>query len=211
MCAKPGKILSPKMIRILHSPFTLTVNERKRNRYVMKNAIRSAVGDMAAILESGDRKATAFLIGELDRMLARRYGHGDGTAAGQRNDLRISTLFDRLLEHDSCQKAGKILSVPNMESAINSPLAFTVEQRSHYWHMLKTAIIRSVDDMAEIVKSGDRKATTFLIGEIERLFDGQSLDCGRKPGWAVCRRTDKSGTFYLISDLSVECAEGPER
>ena len=211
MCAKPGKILSPKMIRVLHSPFTLTVNERKRNRYIMNNAIRSAVGDMATILGSGDRKATTFLIGELDGMLARRYGHGDGTAAEQRNDLRISTLFDRLLEHDSCQKAGKILSVPNMGSAINSPLAFTEEQRSHYWYMLKTAIIRSIDDMEEIVRSGDRRATTFLISEIERLFDGQSLDCGRKPGWAVCRRTDKSGTFYLISDLSVKCVERPER
>ena len=91
------------------------------------------------------------------------------------HSLRILTLFDKLLEHDSCQKAGKILSVSNMGSAINTPLAFTEEQRSHYWYMLKTAIIRSIDDMAEIVKSGDRKATTFLIGEIERLFDGQSL------------------------------------
>ena len=110
MCAKPGKILSPNRSRVLHSPFTLTMEERRRNRYIMKNAIRSAVGDMAAILESGDRKAT-----------------------------------------------------------------------------------------------------TFLIGEIERPFDGQSLDCGRKPGWAACRRTGKSGTFYLISDLSVECVERPER
>ena len=211
MCAKPGKILSPNMISVLHSPFTLTVKKRKRNRYIMKNAIRSAVDDMAAILESGDRKATTFPIGELDRMLAKKYGHVDGTAAEQRNDLRISTLFDRLLEHNSCQKAGKILSVPNMGSAINTPLAFTEEQRSHYWYMLKTAIIRSIDDMAEIVKSGDRKATTFLIGEIERLFDGQSLDGGKTLGWAVCRRTGKSGTFYLISDLSVECVERPER
>ena len=210
MCAKPGKILSPNRISVLHSPSTLTVEERKRNRYRLKLAIRQAIDDMIEILESGDRKATTFLVGELDRMLARRYGHGD-VAAEQLDSLRILTLFDKLLEHDSCQKAGKILSVPNMGSAINTPLAFTVEQRSHYWYMLKNAIIRSIDDMAEIVKSGDRKATTFLIGEIERLFDGQSLDCGRKPGWAVCRRTDKSGTFYLISDLSVECAEGPER
>ena len=211
MCAKPGKILSPKMIRVIHSPSTLTMEERRRNRYIMNNAIRSAVGDMATILGSGDRKATAFLIDELDGMLARKYGHGDGAAAEQRNDLRISTLFDRLLGHDSCQKAGKILSVPNMDRVINSPLAFTVEQRSHYWYMLKTAIIRSIDDMVEIVKSGDRRATTFLISEIERLFDGQSLDCGKKSGWAVCRRTDRSGTFYLISDLSVECVERPER
>ena len=211
MCARPGKILSPKITSVLHSPLTLTVNERKRNRYIMKNAIRSAVGDMDAILGSGDRKATTFLVGELDRMLARKYGHGDGAAAEQPDSLRILTLFDKLLEHDSCQKAGKILSVPNMGRSINSPLAFTVEQRSHYWYMLKTAIIRSIDDMSEIVKSGDRKATTFLISEIERLFDGQSLDRGKKSRWAVCRRTDKSGTFYLISDLSVECVERPER
>ena len=210
MCAKPGKILSPNRTRVIHSPSTLTMEERRRNRYIMKNAIRSAVGDMAAILGSGDRKATTFLIGELDKMLARKYGHGDGAAAEQWDSLRILTLFDKLLEHDSCQKAGKILSVSNMGSAINTPLAFTEEQRSHYWYMLKTAIIRSIDDMAEIVKSGDRKATTFLIGEIERLFDGQSLDGGKTLGWAVCRRTGKSGTFYLISDLSVEW-ERPER
>ena len=197
MRAKPGKILSPKMIRVLHSPFTLTVNERKRNRYVMKNAIRSAVGDMAAILGSGDRKATAFLVGELDGMLARRYGHGDGAAAEQRDSLRILTLFDKLLEYDSCQKAGKILSVPNMERAINSPLDFTEEQGIHYWYMLKIAIIRSIGDMAEIVKSGDRKATTFLISEIERLFDGQSLDGGKTLGWAICRRAGKSGKMIM--------------
>ena len=66
--------------------------------------------------------------------------------------------------------------------------------------------------MAEIVKSGDRKATTFLIGEIERLFDGQSLDGGRESRvGGLPARTDKSGTFYLISDLSVECVERPER
>ena len=209
MCAKPGKILSPNKIRVLHSPSTLTVEEKKRNRYRLKLAIRQAIDDMIGILESGDRKATTFLVGELDRMLSRKYGHGDG-AAEQPDSLRILTLLDKLLEHDSCQKTGKILSVPNMGRAINSPLAFTVEQRSHYWYMLKTAIIRSIDDMAEIVKSGDRKATTFLISEIERLFDGQSLDCGMKPVWAVSRRTDKSGTFYLISDLSVEW-ERPER
>ena len=197
MRTKPGKILSPKMIRVLHSPLIFTVNERKRNRYVMKNAIRSTVGDMAAILESGGRKATAFLIGELDRVLARRYGHGGGAAAGQRNDLRISTLLDRLLEHDSCQKAGKILSVPNMESAINSPLAFTVEQRSHYWHMLKTAIIRSIGDMAEIVKSGGRKATTFLISELERLLDYHSWHDAERVRLAGDGQASRSGGVLL--------------
>ena len=80
MCAKPGKILSPNRIRVLHSPSTLTVEERKRNRYRLKLAIRQAIDDMIEILESGDRKATTFLVGELDRMLARRYGHGDVAA-----------------------------------------------------------------------------------------------------------------------------------
>ena len=141
MRAKPGKILSPKMIRVLHSPLTLTVNERKRNRYIMKNAIRSAVGDMAAILESGDRKATAFLIGELDGMLARRYGHGDGTAAEQRDGLRISILFERLLECGSCSKAGKIRSVPNMGGAINSQLGFTGEQGRHCWYTVARNVL----------------------------------------------------------------------
>ena len=212
MCGKAGKIITtPNAGSVIHSPSDLSVDSRSHYRYLLKLAIRQAIDDMIEILSSGDRKATTFLIGEIDRMLARRYGHGDGTAAEQLDSLRILTLFDKLLEHDSCQKVGKILSVPNMGRAINSPLAFTVEQRSHYWYMLKTAIIRSIDDMAEIVKSGDRKATTFLIGEIERLFDGQSLDRGKKSGWAVCRRTDKSGTFYLISDLSVECVERPER
>ena len=131
MCAKPGKILSPNRTKVLHFPFTLTMGERRRNRYIMRNAIRRAVGDMAAILESGDRKATAFLVDELDGMLARRYGHGDGTVVGQRNDLRISTLLGRLLEHDSCSKAGKIRSVPNVGGAINSQLGFTVEQGRH--------------------------------------------------------------------------------
>ena len=115
----------------------------------MKNAIRSAVGDMAAIPESGGRKATAFLVGELDGMLARRYGHGDGAAAEQRNDLRISTLFDRLLEYNSCQKAGKILSVPNMERAINSQLDFTEEQRRHYWY---TVVGNVLPDKFQIVR-----------------------------------------------------------
>ena len=206
MCAKPGKILSPNRIMVLYSPSTLTVEERRRNRYRLKLAIRQAIDDMIGILESGDRKATTFLVGELDRMLARRYGHDDG-AAEQLDSLRILTLFDKLLEHDSCQKAGKILSVPNMGRSISSPLAFTVEQRSHYWYMLKTAIIRSIDDMVEIVKSGDRKATTFLISGIERLFDGQSLDRGKKSGWAVSRKTDKCSAFYTILYLVSMCGK----
>ena len=77
--------------------------------------------------------------------------------------------------------------------------------------MMKLAIRGTVDDMVEILESGDIKATTFLIGETERLFDWQSLDGGKTLGWAACRKADKSGTFYLISDLSVTCAQNRER
>ena len=94
-----------------------------------------------------------------------------------------------------CAKQGKILS-PKMAAAIYSPSMLSIASRKRSRYLMKTAIRRSVDDMVEILESGDRKATTFLIGEIERLFDGQSLDCGKKSGWAVCRRTDKSAVSY---------------
>ena len=129
--AKPGKTLLPKMAATIHSPSTLSATSRKQSRWIMNGAIRRSVDDMIEILESGDRKATAFLVGELDGMLARRYGHGDGAAAEQRDGLRISILFERLLECGSCSKAGKIRSVPNMGEAINSQLGFTGEQGRH--------------------------------------------------------------------------------
>ena len=69
MCARPGKILSPNRLMVLHSPSTLTVEERKRNRYRLKLAIRQAIDDMIEILESGDKKATTFLISDLERLL----------------------------------------------------------------------------------------------------------------------------------------------
>ena len=54
MCAKPGKILSsPKLIRIIHSASTLSVESRKHYKYVLKLAIRRSVGDMVEILEGG--------------------------------------------------------------------------------------------------------------------------------------------------------------
>ena len=108
-----------------------------------------------------------------------------------------------------CAKPGKILS-SKMAAAIHPPSTLSATSRKQSRCIMKGAIRRSVDDMIEILESGDRKATTFLISEVERLFDGQSLDGGKTLGWAVCRRTGKSGTFYLISDLSVEW-ERPER
>ena len=69
MYAKPGKILSPKMAAAIYSPSMLFIASRKRSRYLMKIAIRRSVDDMVEILESGDRKATTFLLAELERTL----------------------------------------------------------------------------------------------------------------------------------------------
>ena len=69
MCARPGKILSsPKMIRIIHSASTLSIESRKRSRYRLKIAMRNAVADMKEILEGGDPKSAAFLRSELKRL-----------------------------------------------------------------------------------------------------------------------------------------------
>ena len=69
MCARPGKILSsPKMIRIIHSASTLSIESRKRSRYRLKIAMRNAVADMKEILEGGDPKSAAFLRSELKKL-----------------------------------------------------------------------------------------------------------------------------------------------
>ena len=68
-CARPGKILSsPKMIRIIHSASTLSVESRRRYRYRLKIAMRNAVADMKEILEGGDPKSAAFLRSELKKL-----------------------------------------------------------------------------------------------------------------------------------------------
>ena len=69
MRAKPGKILSPRMAATIHSPSTLSATLRKQSRWIMKGAIRRSVDDMIEILSSGDRKATTFLLAELERLL----------------------------------------------------------------------------------------------------------------------------------------------
>ena len=68
MRAKPGKIRSPKMAAAIHPPSTLSATSRKQYRWIMKGAIRRSVDDMIKILESGDRKATTFLLAELERL-----------------------------------------------------------------------------------------------------------------------------------------------
>ena len=80
MCAKPGKISSSSGTRIIHSPSTATVGERKHGRYVMKLAIRRSVDDMVEIWRGGDKKASTLLIGEIERLLADRSWQGAESA-----------------------------------------------------------------------------------------------------------------------------------
>ena len=54
-----------------------------------------------------------------------------------------------------CAKPGKIISPPNMARVIHSASTLSVEYRKHYRYMLKLAIRRSVDDMAEILEGGN--------------------------------------------------------
>ena len=72
MCAKPGKILSSSGTRIIHSPSTVTVEERKHGRYVMKLAVRRSVDDMVEIRRGGDKKAPTLLIDEIEKLPAYR-------------------------------------------------------------------------------------------------------------------------------------------
>ena len=73
-------------------PSTLSVASRKRSRYLMKIATRRSVDDVIEILSSGDRKATTFLLAELERLLGyhswpdaervRQVGDGQGSRSG---------------------------------------------------------------------------------------------------------------------------------
>ena len=60
-------------------------------------------------------------------------------------------------------KPGKMLS-PRMAATIHSPSTLSATSRKRSRWIMKDAIRRSVDDMIEILESGDRKAITFLIG-----------------------------------------------
>ena len=73
-----------------------------------------------------------------------------------------------------CGKAGKIITIPKYVRVIHSASTLSVDSRSHYRYLLKLAIRRAIDDMIEILSSGDRKATTFLLAELERPLDYHS-------------------------------------
>ena len=164
MCAKPGKILSPNRTRVLHSPSTLTMEERRRNRYIMKNAIRSAVDDMVAILESGDRKATTFLISEIERLF-----DGQSLNCGKKSRWAVCRKTDKsgafyviCVVVSMCGKAGKIITTPKAVRVIHSSSTLSVDSRSHYRYLLKRAIRTAVDDMKEILDGGDPKSAVTV-------------------------------------------------
>ena len=86
-------------------------------------------------------------------------------------------------------KAGKIITTPNAGRVIHSPSELSVDTRSHYRYLLKLAIRQAVDDMIEILESGDKKATTFLISELERLLDYRT--------WLDARQAQQAGNYRL--------------
>ena len=96
-----------------------------------------------------------------------------------------------------CGKAGKIITTPKAVRVIHSASTLSVDSRSHYRYLLKRAIRTAVDDMKEILESGDRKATVFLISELERLLDYRSWLDARQAQQAGDGRANQSGRSPL--------------
>ena len=96
-----------------------------------------------------------------------------------------------------CGKAGKIITTPKAVMVIHSPSELSVDSRSHYRYLLKLAIRRAVDDMIEILSSCDRKATTFLPAELERLLDYRSWPDSERVRLAGDGRANQSGRAPL--------------
>ena len=86
-----------------------------------------------------------------------------------------------------------MITTPNAGSVIHSPSELSVDTRSHYRHLLKLAIRQAIDDMIEILSSGDRKATTFLISELERLLDYHSWPDAERVRLAGDGQASRSG------------------
>ena len=173
MCSKPGKILSPKMVATIHSPSTLSVRSRKQSRWTMRGAIRRSVDDMIEILESGNRKATTFLIGEIERLFDGQLldcGRKPGWAVCRKTD-KFRAFYTVPYLVGMCGKAGKIITTPKAVRVIHSASTLSVDSRSHYRYLLKLAIRRAIDDMIEILEGGDPKSAAFLMSELERLLD----------------------------------------
>ena len=86
-------------------------------------------------------------------------------------------------------KAGKIITTPKAVRVIHSASTLSLASRNHYRYLLKLAIRQTVDDMIEILESGDKKATTFLISELERLLDYRT--------WLDARQAQQAGNYRL--------------
>ncbi len=100
-----------------------------------------------------------------------------------------------------CEKPGKILS-PMMSAAIYTPSTLSIESRKQSRWIMKGAIRRSADDMTGILDSGDKKATTFFISELERLLDYRT--------WLDVRQAQQSGNCRLdLSCLARRRQHGP--
>ncbi len=96
-----------------------------------------------------------------------------------------------------CGRAGKMITTPNAGSVIHSPSALSVGSRSHYRYLLKPAIRQAIDDMIEILSSGDRKATAFLISELERPLDYRSWHDAERVRLAGDGQASRSGGALL--------------
>ena len=171
MCAKPGKILSPRMAAVIHSPSTLSATSRKQSKWIMKGAIRRSVDDMIEILESGGRKATTFLISEVERLFDGQpldCGRKPGWAVCRKTD-KSRAFYAFCVIVGMCGKAGKIITTPKAVRVIHSASTLSVDSRSHYRYLLKLAMRRAVDDMIEILEGGDPKSAAFLRSELVRL------------------------------------------
>ena len=90
-----------------------------------------------------------------------------------------------------------MITTPNAGSVIHSPSELSVDTRSHYRYLLKLAIRQAIDDMIEILSSGDRKATTFLISELERLLDYHSWPDAERVRLAGDGQASRSGGALL--------------
>ena len=90
-----------------------------------------------------------------------------------------------------------MITTPNAGRVIHSPSALSVSSRSHYRYLLKLAIRRAVDGMIEILSSGDRKATTFLISELERPLDYHSWPDAERVRLAGDGQASRSGGALL--------------
>ena len=104
-----------------------------------------------------------------------------------------------------CAKPEKTLSSSGTR-IIHSSSTVTVEKRKHGRYVMNLAIRRSVDDMIEMLRSGDKKTSTLLIGEIERLPAYRSWQDAESAGCTIGWLLNKQGgdLFALLKNGGVD-------